>query len=95
MSNFETIEERVQHLLETYPSTRESDHALYIKYFKQYIHNEFNEINFIQAAQSFEGLSRARRRVQEKYPELTDEATVIKRTELEQQYKDYYSGNFN
>lgn len=91
MIELKTIENQVQYLLEEYPSTRQSDHDLYVQYFETFLHKEFTKENFINQSQSFEGISRARRRVQEQYPELKDEVTAIKRADMELKYQEYYA----
>jgi hypothetical protein len=85
------IVDNVQYILEKYPETRGNDHLLYVKYIEEIHKCPFNKESFIKYQQSFEGISRARRRVQENHSELVDEVVSAKRREMEQQYIDYYS----
>ena len=67
----QTVLDNVRDLLETIPETRFNDHLLYVNYLEVYYKVLFTRENFIKFKQSFEGISRARRKIQEIYPELT------------------------
>lgn len=60
----------VQHLLETYPNTRNNDHLLYTKYNEKVYQELFTQDHFINYNQSLESISRIRRKIQAKYPML-------------------------
>lgn len=92
------VEKTVKEILTAYQTTRNDDHCLYI----QYVYNtvEFTKVPFnilfgnykLFGLPSFESVGRARRRVQQKYPELRgDKGTQTARETLEQEYHDYYS----
>lgn len=69
----QTVLDNVRDLLETIPETRFNDHLLYVHYLETYYKVPFTRENFIKFKQSFEGISRARRKIQEAYPDLTVE----------------------
>lgn len=92
------VEKTVKAILTERPQTRDDDHYLYYQYacrdgrtcvgsfavlFVFYKH---------YGLPSFESVSRARRRVQQKCPELRgDKGTQTARENLEKEYHDYYS----
>lgn len=92
------VEKTVKEILTAYPSARNDDHCLYL----QYVYNtdEFKDVPFdilfedykLYGLPSFESVGRARRRVQQKCPELRgDKGTQTARENLEKEYHDYYS----
>ena len=92
------VEKTVKAILTEHPHTRNDDHCLYYQYvcskgitdgmpfgaiFVNYKH---------YGLPSFESVGRARRRVQQKCPELRgDKGTQTARETLEKEYHDYYS----
>jgi len=89
--NFTKIEDGVKTILTDYPETQSNDHLLYVLFMKEIMNVSFDENNFIKYQQSFEGISRARRRLQEKIPELQDKITKAKREIVEKEYEEFYS----
>jgi hypothetical protein len=86
----QTVFHNVLDLLEAVPETRGNDHLLYVKYLEVVEKVRFNRNNFIKYQQSFEGISRARRKVQELYPELTAKYVQEKRMDNQEQYSKFY-----
>ena len=88
-----TIQNNVEMLLRNKPDTRKNDHLMYVQYMEDIIQVPFTRENFLKYLQSFEGISRARRKVQELNPELVDKVTQEKREEKQGEYVAFY-GNF-
>lgn len=65
-----TIKRNVQLILEKFPKTRSSDHLLYVYYIEKILRTPLTRKSFIRYKQSFEGISRARRKVQQENPDL-------------------------
>lgn len=97
MSDIKTIESRVLNILLEYPDTRGSDFVLYARYLQE--HNpELKNVGLIYALTeakrlkmpNYETVTRARRKVQHKIPELKPEtATRRKREESEKAFREY------
>ena len=92
------VEKTVKAILTERPQTRNDDHCLYYQYVCQ--NGRTDGIPFATAflyyklydLPSFESVGRARRRVQQKCPELRgDKGTQTARETLEKEYHDYYS----
>lgn len=92
------VEKTVKTILTEYPQTRNSDHWLYFRYVCRAVRP--NGMTFAAifvyykryGLPSFESVGRARRRVQQKCPELRgDKGTQTARETLEKEYHDYYS----
>lgn len=93
------IEKEVQLILKNKPQTREDDFLLYAEIIKRYnpkllelpamkfliSHNAYNVPNI-------KSVERARRKVQEKHPELASERAKRKRAKAEQTYFEYGVG---
>jgi len=88
--NFKYVEQGVHALLINYPETQSNDHLLYTYFMEKILDAQFTKENFIKYQQSFESISRTRRRLQEKYPELQDKITKAKREIMEQEYESFY-----
>jgi hypothetical protein len=68
-----TVYEIVKYLLTTFPETRDSDKKLLLHYYKGkkvIVDGVFNEALFMTAVPE-ESITRARRKIQEKYPYLS------------------------
>lgn len=69
-----TIEAKVEYLLEKYPHTRDSDKALltnlYVMFYKVNIFDSFTDILFNDELPTYDTVSRARRKVQERREDL-------------------------
>lgn len=90
------LEKVIKPILEENPETREDDYLLYAELIKEYKpdllnlsartflvgHSELNVPNI-------KSVERARRKVQERYPELATERAKKKRAEQEQAYINY------
>lgn len=86
----------VKSILEEHPSARENDYALIRFAAKRF---GFDGLTFDDAVSSwafnklpsFESLTRARRKVQELYPELRSEERIAEmRAEREREYREFY-----
>lgn len=92
------VEKTVKAILTEHPQTRNDDHYLYYQYA---CYNGRTDAGLFAATfvfyklyglPSFESVGRARRRVQQKCPELRgDKGTQTARENLEKEYHDYYS----
>lgn len=92
------VEKTVKAILTERPQTRNDDHCLY--FFYVYHNDRHKGVPFgaifagykLYGLPSFESVGRARRRVQQKCPELRgDKGTQTARGNLEKEYHDYYS----
>ncbi len=92
------VEKTVKAILTERPQTRDDDHFLYYQY--AWYNGRTDVRSFaaifvfykLYGLPSFESVSRARRRVQQKCPELRgDKGTQTARETLEKEYHDYYS----
>ena len=92
MKKMETI---VKALLEEYPQTRGNDNALIAGVFwlidPELMKMSFKEVLKMKGLPSFESITRARRKIQEKYPILNDEKARKARQKEEKEYREYYS----
>lgn len=95
MTNRPTIEKRLEAIMEEVHQTRGDDVLLTFHYLRRYVpHVRLSYANFkdLLFCISFESLSRCRRRVQKKRPDLLPTKRVIhKRGALDQAHKDYYA----
>lgn len=89
-------EEIVKPILEQHPETREDDFLLYAEVIREYRPElaELSVLDFFVAHRdlycpSYESLSRVRRRLQEKYPELQSEKAKAKRAKEQAVYVAY------
>lgn len=92
------VEKTVKAILTEHPQTRNDDHCLYFQYVRR--NGKPDGMTFaaifvyykLYGLPSFESVGRARRRVQQKCPELRgDKGTQTARETLEKEYHDYYS----
>lgn len=93
MIRMEIAETIVYELLKEKPITRTDDQLLYIAYWSK-IKPDVSFFDFFKnykqyKAKSYKSIERARRKVQAKYPELTEPEVKMKRYELEAEYKKY------
>ena len=92
MKKMETI---VKTLLEEYPRTRGNDNALITGVFwlidPELMNMPFKEVLKTKGLPSFESITRARRKIQEKYPILNDEKARKVRQKEERKYRKYYA----
>jgi len=91
---FKTIEERVRYILENYPATRNDDFYLCLIYIRLFCPELSKYIKFIpwevfkNARISFESITRARRKIQERGEYLpTDPKVLRRRRKLEKAYR--------
>jgi GDP-D-mannose dehydratase len=86
------MESRVKQILTEYPTSRFDDHELYVRYFTTYFNEEFNIKNFVKHGLNFESISRIRRKVTKKFPELNDNVadSVRVRKELSRSLRKIY-----
>ncbi|MEG0282574.1 MAG: hypothetical protein RR662_05295 [Clostridia bacterium] len=98
-----SIENRVINAIKRVPAMASNDQLLYIEVIYQ-IKPELVNSNFMDVftnpkkngVPSFAGVERARRKVQERYPELRINKKVRKsRCEKQKDYKDYGANNIN
>lgn len=98
-NDFKTIENKVLWLLESYSHLRDSDDRLYNRYIAYQVGNgDFNEgvsvlekmtakqlLNKIVSSEivNYDTLTRARRKLQEKYPHLRGQSYVNRKSESE------------
>lgn len=87
------VQEQVQILLETYPKLRDNDVRLVASYYYNNISNinQISAIDFLQIMvngnlPSPDTITRARRKLQEKYPELRG-VNYVERQKLEKQVR--------
>lgn len=99
MSSLETTENEVKQILEKIPTARNNDMILYYEYCigkwvrDTELYKVFNDSDFRKNKNIavFESVSRARRKLQEKYEYLRPTSEVQKfKQELEEEYKNYY-----
>lgn len=95
--NIQKIEERVLNILITYPDARGSDFVLYARYLQEY-NPELNGVGLIYALTeakrlnmpNYETITRARRKVQERIPDLKPpKAAQKKRAASERAFREY------
>lgn len=95
------LETLVYKVLNKYPKTRDDDFELVLKTYST-LCPSILEKNFGSILKehkeydlpSFESITRARRKVQAQYNELASQKTLIKRQELEEEYRNYHSGYY-
>ncbi|MBR6613138.1 MAG: hypothetical protein IKK84_00035 [Clostridia bacterium] len=99
LKDFQSLEKQVEELLKKYPDTRRDDMCLYYWYCRDRVgclsndvFTKLFELSYIRKAygvKSYSSVSRARRKVQAKHPELKDIEAVAIRSEQENLYKEY------
>lgn len=89
-------EQIIKPILEKHPETRGDDFLLYAEVIREYRPElaQLSVIDFFVAHKdlycpSYESVSRVRRRLQAKYPELCSDEAKAKRAKEETQYKSY------
>lgn len=98
-SELKTVEGRVYTLLFENSKLRGDDYLLYAEYINRYfpclmnqpLHEALTK-HFERGLPSFEGVTRARRKVQRKHPELCSERAVAGRAQQEAAYLEYARG---
>lgn len=96
LGELKTLMERVEHILEESEETRKDDWTLYGAYLDQYTDVD-KEITIgqiilehkLMELPSFASITRARRKVQERRPELKDSETAVKREDAEGEYREF------
>lgn len=104
MKKLLNVQEKVKGLLTRYPETRNNDMLLYVK-FAKLIDEEYQQNALKRPFEdvvlkleeyhlpTFGSVGRARRKLQEKYPELrADDKVEYFRVEEEQKYREYARG---
>lgn len=88
------IQNQVESILRNYESTRSDDFKLVTLFYTTfYTVNGIMDIynGKIQKLPSMESITRARRKLQEKYPELNDTEIIKKRLDEQLAYEEFYS----
>ena len=88
------IESGVEEILREFEEARSDDFKLVIGYYiRFYGIFELDEIfdGKVNGLPSMESITRARRKVQEKYPELNDPEIIKKRLDEQLAFEDFYS----
>lgn len=95
-SDLKTVEARVCNLLFENSKLRGDDYLLYAEYINRYFPrladqplNEALTNHFEMGLPSFEGVTRVRRKIQRKYPELCGERAAAGRAKQEAAYLEY------
>ncbi|MBR4859334.1 MAG: hypothetical protein IKU08_09155 [Clostridia bacterium] len=98
-NDLKTVEARIYNLLFENSKLRGDDYLLYAEYINRYFPRLLNQPlhealtkHFERGLPSFEGVTRARRKVQRKYPELCSERAVAARAQQEAAYLEYARG---
>ena len=94
MSKINTIHNKVLNILENNPDTRADDYVLILEVLKEYIDPNITigELLLHHAElgiPSIETITRARRKIQEKYPHLVDVDAKSLRKEEEKEFREY------
>lgn len=98
MAEFKTAEALVENILEEKPSTRFSDYNLFVEVVRRLNRDllKLSIVDFYRAVKQkgngipqYETVTRCRRKIQAKRPELKEPHTAQKRAEREAEYKDY------
>ena len=94
MAKINDVEARVYVALKNHPKTRADNFYLYLSVLKHYVDITMPmEVIFRDHKKlgipALETITRCRRKLQEKYPELRDEAACNIRANEEQEYRDY------
>lgn len=94
MSKIKLIEPLVEEALITNRETRKDNFILYIEVLKHFINPQMSLENvFLNhkalGIPSLESITRCRRKLQEKNPDLKDNETALIRSIEEEQYRDY------
>lgn len=99
MNELETLEKEVKRILENIPETRDNDMILYYEYCLQNwvrpteMYKVFSDSDFRKnkRVSVFESVSRARRKVRERNPELKATKVVQElREEKEEEFRNYF-----
>lgn len=98
MAKINTIHNKVLKILETNPDTRADDYVLILEVLKEYIDTNMSITTLllnhaVLGIPSIETITRARRKLQEKYPHLIDVDTKLIRKEEEKEFKEYALDN--
>lgn len=97
-TKLEKIEDKVKEILIKEPVTRKDDCFLIFKYIEKCYPREsiksFEQVmkNGKENGICFESITRARRRIQAKHPELADKETKTARNLEQSQYREYAKG---
>ena len=94
MSKINTIHNKVLKILETNPDTRADDYVLILEVLKEYIDPNMSSTTLLLhhaelGIPSIETITRARRKLQEKYPPLVDVDAKSIRKEEEKEFREY------
>lgn len=99
MMKLETLQAKIQKILTDNPDTRGNDKLLYFRLAQELSPNTLNMAfgSFLMDRHvnvpSFESVSRARRKIQSKFPELRADKRVTElRAEKEREYREYAHG---
>ena len=94
MAKINTIHNKVLKILETNPDTRGDDYVLILEVLKEYIDPNMSITTLLLhhaelGIPSIETITRARRKLQEKYPHLVDVGAKSIRKEEEKEFREY------
>lgn len=94
MARIKTVEPLVYRALTDNPITRTDDFILVLEVLKNFVTAEMRLETVLEhhtelGLPSFESISRARRKLQERYPDLKNKATAEMRAEAEKDYREY------
>lgn len=94
MAKINTIHNKVLQILESNPSARRDDYVLILEVLKDYIDIDMPVttllLNHIELGiPSIETITRARRKLQEKYPHLVNDGAKAIRKEEEKEFREY------
>lgn len=103
MADIYNTEKIVKKVLELYPATRKDDFLLIFAVYREIDFNKAYYINFCDLMvnhknhkfPAFKTITRARRKLQSKYPELKDAETCISRMNEERDYIEYAIDGYN
>lgn len=88
------IQNQVEQILRFYKFTRSDDFKLVIRFYIEFYGvNDIQDIysGKIKKLPSMESITRARRKLQEKYPELNDTEIIKKRLDEQLAFEEFYS----
>ena len=94
MAKINTIHNKVLNILEANPSARADDYVLILEVLKEYIDTDMSISTLLLhhielGIPSIETITRARRKIREKYPHLVDAETESIRREEEKVFREY------
>lgn len=96
MANIAKIEPLVLQILEDHAETRSDDYLLFLKVTQRMkpslVGKTFLDVmngHFKYGLPNWESVTRARRKIQSKRPDLCDDRTILRRADREKEFKEY------